>query len=187
MLSIGDAINSLRNEINKTYEKKNNINETYDTSNTQTILIDPRVDNNPLPNDSEITYKFGAMSYITDVYPGYTWRNGSWYKIKKTLEFKPHSAKRLVNFRNSVNTNNSVNFIDSINVKKLNPCAYINDAFVPFMHYDNRYFICIPNSPYQNKYYCNLYIPMYKGTCTLALWPAEIQNLKYEIKVQHNN
>jgi len=48
---------------------------------------DPRVFNNPLPNDAVMTYQYGARSYVVDCYPGYTWRNGHWYKITNSLRF----------------------------------------------------------------------------------------------------
>lgn len=169
MFSLSNIINNLKGEINKTYYEDNKI-----------FQVDPRVENNPLPNDSKITSKFGALAYITDTYPGYVWRNGSWYKIKNNLSFKPHSAQRITNFKKNININRHICSIDKINVKELKKCDYINDAFVPIKHYDNRYFICIPDTMYQNKYYCTLYIPHHKATCTLALWPNEINNLKYE-------
>lgn len=51
--------------------------------------VDPRMFNNPLPNDSKITYQYGARSYMADCYPGYTWRNGNWIKITTDLKFTP--------------------------------------------------------------------------------------------------
>ena len=50
--------------------------------------IDPRLFNNPLPNDSKMTYQFGARAYTTDCYPGYIWRNGHWSKITQDLKFE---------------------------------------------------------------------------------------------------
>lgn len=45
------------------------------------------MDNVYLPNNAYITYKFGARSYISNLYSEYTWRNGIWYKIYNNLHF----------------------------------------------------------------------------------------------------
>jgi hypothetical protein len=50
-------------------------------------ITDPRIYNCPLPNDSVPTKRFGALSYVFDGYPGYTWRLGHWFKINATLHF----------------------------------------------------------------------------------------------------
>lgn len=49
--------------------------------------VDPRVYGNPLPNQSVVTFKYGARAYVTDAYPDYVWRNGAWYKIVPELRF----------------------------------------------------------------------------------------------------
>ena len=171
MSFISNKIDNLKKEINNSYD--NNIQN-------QQLNTDPRVDNKILPNDSEITYSFGALAYTTDTYPGYVWRNGSWYKIKKNLSFTPHSAQRIVNFKKNISTTNYYTSIDSIDVNKLKPCQYINDAFRPIMYYDYRYFICVSDNLIQNRYFCTLYVPCYKGTCTLSLWAKDLEKLKYE-------
>ncbi len=58
---------------------------------------DPRMFNNPLPNDSVMTYQFGARAYKCTSYPKYVWRNGHWYEMKDDLKFeKVFSAKTFV-------------------------------------------------------------------------------------------
>jgi hypothetical protein len=48
---------------------------------------DPREENAILPNDAKLTMQYGARAYVTDLYPGYVWRNGVWYKHTATLKF----------------------------------------------------------------------------------------------------
>jgi hypothetical protein len=51
--------------------------------------VDPRMFNNPLPNDAVMTYEYGARAFYSNCYPGYIWRNGSWYLITPTFKFEP--------------------------------------------------------------------------------------------------
>lgn len=55
----------------------------------QITVIDPRTGFHALPNDAVLTMEYGARAYITDVYPGYLWRNGHWYKITQHIKFVP--------------------------------------------------------------------------------------------------
>ncbi len=49
--------------------------------------VDPRICNNPLPNDARLTRAYGHRSFISDCYPGFVWYNGFWYKETDTLKF----------------------------------------------------------------------------------------------------
>lgn len=54
----------------------------------QTATIDPRINDNILPDNAVADMKtYGLRVYISDIYPGYLWRNCTWYKITPDLKF----------------------------------------------------------------------------------------------------
>lgn len=78
--------NSSKKEITNLRESLERLKKQFEELRND---VDPRMFNNPLPNDSKITYQYGARSYVVDCYPGYTWRNGNWFKITPDLMFEP--------------------------------------------------------------------------------------------------
>lgn len=78
--------NSSKKEISNLRESFDRLKKQFEELKNE---VDPRMFNNPLPNDSKMTYQYGARSYIVDCYPGYTWRNGNWFKITPDLKFEP--------------------------------------------------------------------------------------------------
>jgi hypothetical protein len=55
------------------------------------MLEDPRMKNRSLPNDSILTYKYGARVYEHPLYPGFAWRNGFWYVVDENTKFTPNT------------------------------------------------------------------------------------------------
>lgn len=101
---LSERIESLKNHIDDFTKENENLSKTNKTllaeistlknmSNIEnkTSVIDPRIGFHPLPNDAVITMTYGARAYITDVFPGYLWRNGYWYKITQSINFTPMS------------------------------------------------------------------------------------------------
>ena len=78
--------NSSKKEIANLRESLDSLKKQFEELKNE---VDPRMFNNPLPNDSKMTYQYGARSYVVDCYPGYTWRNGNWFKITPDLKFEP--------------------------------------------------------------------------------------------------
>jgi len=125
--TLHSTINSLKVRLNKLTSEKEQItggNNRIEMENNIIVVEDPRQDNKSLPNDSTITYAFGARAYVTDLYPGYIWRNCEWFKIKHGLKFKPQSETRIKRYMFSKNNS-----------------GHINDAYVPIIINGIRYFI----------------------------------------------
>lgn len=127
-------------------------------------IDDPRIENNPLPNESNMTYEFGARSYKTSCYPDYTWRNGYWYKISSELKFE------LIGSEDSLN-------LSSILLEDKHPdiTAQIDDYFYPIIYDNVRYFVkdIWEQDPYYNgKRFVNtrnyVYIPDAKACVNWA-------------------
>lgn len=114
--------------------------------------IDPRIDNKPLPNDATMTRDFGERSYITSVYPGFTWRNGYWFKITKTLKFKiiQHDLH-----------DKDIGFgISGLTKFNIDPAIQMTDKFEEIIHDDIRLFRAKYGSTDQEYIY---YIPSLKA------------------------
>lgn len=94
---------------------------------------DPRMFNNPLLNDSRMTYKFGARAYESDCYPGYVWRNGNWFKITPELQFEP-TPKVLVTQRPDPTGAADQSYSSSI-------FCIIDDSFYPVLINGTRLFV----------------------------------------------
>jgi hypothetical protein len=128
------------------------------------FLLDPRVSNNILPFQSSVTYKFGARSYITSVYPQYTWRNGTWFLIDKDLSFKKDTIKR---YERSVLTLKSISTWLEY--------SHINDSWDPITIGTHRYFIL-----YVSRYAGIIYNPITKSVCSSEYSGIPLLNPKYE-------
>ncbi len=66
--------------------KRELVNIMYKLTINQSA-VDPRINNNPLPNDACITKKYGHTAFTSDCYPGFVWHLGFWYKESATLKF----------------------------------------------------------------------------------------------------
>lgn len=87
---------------------------------------DPRIYNNPLPNDAVITKKYGHRSFTSDLYPGFVWYNGFWHKESADLHFKELTSeanKKLLNTGKFKTKTLSIGMID------MSIC--MDDAFYP--------------------------------------------------------
>lgn len=110
--------------------------------------VDPRVCNFPLPEQSKMTYEYGARSYVTDVYPDYTWRNGVWYKIGPNLKFV--STYKKEQLKNPVLSH--VELYGSTAVK--NAAEVIDDSYYPVIYNGNRIFVReVHDSRHPHQYY----------------------------------
>ncbi len=89
----------LRTTVNLLQEQINALRDSKDQ-------CDPRLFNNPLPNQATITYKYGARAYEIDCYPGFVWRNNHWYRITSSLNFVPDkvTATKKIDLVNAINT-----------------------------------------------------------------------------------
>jgi len=92
---------------------------------------DPRVFNHPLPNQSTMTYKFGSRSYISDVYPGYTWYNGHWYKITEDLKFTESRGLQYTHIHGST----------MLHKQYIDTTVQINESFYPIIYNGTRLFV----------------------------------------------
>jgi hypothetical protein len=96
-------------------------------------IMDPRIHNNPLPNESTITYRYGARCYITECYPDYVWRNGFWYRKSETLRFEKMNKNNIkaamfgttLHDKYHIGTDNYV----------------LDDSFYPIMYNETRIFV----------------------------------------------
>jgi hypothetical protein len=96
-------------------------------------MTDPRIENNPLPNDAKITYSYGARAYISDCYPNFVWRNGFWYRASEELKFSEMSKEEINNLL-KIN-----NFYDPHNMGTQN--HILDDSFYPIILGETRVFI----------------------------------------------
>lgn len=69
--------------------------QTLNKASQLPSCIDPRINNNTLPNDATLCMSYGARAYLSDVYPGYIWRNGYWFKITPALKFTQMPATKI--------------------------------------------------------------------------------------------
>lgn len=128
-------IDTLNKEI--TTLKMANTRQMSTSPQSLTISEDPRIRNRPLPQESKITYEFGARAYISDAYPNYVWRNGHWYKITDELKFvsMTHEEIKKILLTNIYTTDimRKIPFADK---------SYtIDDTFAPIIYKGIRYFI----------------------------------------------
>ena len=137
------------------------LNETKKT----VVVEDPRVNNNSLPNDSKINFEFGARSYISDLYPGFVWRNCVWFKIRSDLKFikmdnskiKQKSARAdtmLLHHKYNPEDNSGT----MTNVDDLHDSIIVNDVRV----FARRVYYTQPINgvnKFAHGYYANIYLP----------------------------
>jgi len=100
------------------------------------ISFDPRLFNNPLPSQSVISFQYGARSYNCDLYPGFTWRNGTWYKTTPELKFSPAPIEGIYIRRSDMQ-----HAPDLGNRKIPDVVATIDDLYYPVFINSNRVFI----------------------------------------------
>lgn len=93
-------------------------------------ITDPRIYNNPLPNDSKIVYEYGSAVYISDCYPNFIWHNGFWYKASADLKFErmthPQIIHSLFNYYPLPNNDYSTTFENYILDDSFYPVLYAN-------------------------------------------------------------
>lgn len=133
------------------------------------ILVreDPRINNRPLPNDSIMTYEYGARAYITSAYPGYVWRNGHWYSLDSKPKFVPDSESKLV-YYTSTNINNSIEPSGKALLYEELPdhSIHLNDSFVPVFVNGIRYFMRFVKTSEGSITY--IYVPQIQSTIMKA-------------------
>jgi hypothetical protein len=64
-----------------------NTNNTHININNHKSTRNPIAKNDILPEEAVIESRYGLHAYITDIYPGYVWKMGSWYKITDSTNF----------------------------------------------------------------------------------------------------
>lgn len=87
------------------------------------LAIDPRTGFHALPNDATLTMEYGARAYTTDVYPGYLWRNGYWYKMATSVNFTRMSESSIYSRLQKNGHDGPIHFNDNA------PAVMINDSF----------------------------------------------------------
>lgn len=126
------------------------------------VFIDPRDDNKPLPEDSILVYKYGARSYLSDRYPGFTWRNGYWIKITDKLNLHPGSAERIKKFYDE-GSEREDGQTDDLMMYGIDPTISLNDSYIPYIINGSRKFIRQFYN-YKKVYrYSLVYYPQLKG------------------------
>ena len=123
-------IHQLKRLIHKMQEQLNTIKVTKE-------VIDPRMFNNPLPNQSTITYKYGARSYLTDCYVGFTWRNGHWFQVSNNFKFKPI---KVANLNEAIKRSPDLSCLSS-DATVASPFIAMDDLFYPVIINGTRVFV----------------------------------------------
>lgn len=105
-------------------------NNTSQHSYVHTV-IDPRTGFHELPNDATLTMEYGARAYITDVYPGYVWRNCYWYKKSPNLKFTPMNRASILTRLQKDRNDGPVHYAmaDMSNNNNHTHAIMINDSF----------------------------------------------------------
>ena len=129
--------------------------------------------------------KFGK-GHISDLYPGFVWRNGFWYRIKRDLKFKPHSVRRLRKWQVTEYLDSEI-LCKPISMEHADRDIPINDSYVPVFINDLRYFV----RPIYYSYDCGrglevlneytyVYVPYLQGVIKVSTNRNFLETLIYE-------
>jgi hypothetical protein len=150
------------------------------------ISEDPRVRNRPLPNDAVLTYEYGARAYISDIYNGFVWRNGFWYRLPLKNKFKPHSIRKLRKWNVSEYADADI-LKKNVTIHQVESDVDINDSYVPVFLNEIRYFIRFMYSSYSNNNIqylsaegANIYIPHLQGVIKIKITDRLLSEIVHE-------